>query len=167
MKNKKNELVISEKGTPPILKNNIDFINPRKSKYKLTIRKVTLPENDDFNEQFAFICATLGFFEDIDKNKVAARIFREIFLASYQGQVLTSTSIANRIGMSRGSTISHLNSLTNAGLIEKGGKYYFTRHRSMNGIIEEIEDDLSHIFDRAKKIAESIDEKADSPIIMD
>ncbi len=166
MNKKNNELVVQNNITPPITKNNINFITPKKGNYAITIRKVSTPQNSEFNEQFAFICATLGFFEDIDKNKVGARIFREIFLASSQGQVLTSTTIANRIGMSRGSTISHLNSLKNSGLIEKGGKYYFTRHRTMTGILDEIEDDIISIFNRVKKVAKEIDKEINQVIIM-
>lgn len=167
MTKNKNELIVQKNVELPISKSNIEAINPLKSKYKITIRRVSSPKTGNFNEEFAYICASLGFYEDIDKNKVAARIFREIFLASSQGQVLTSTAIAKRIGMSRGSTISHLNSLTISGLIEKGGKYYFTRHRSMNGIIEEIEDDILHIFSKLKKVGKEIDKKTESAIIMD
>lgn len=161
-----NELVVQKKFSPPIKKGAINNFFPKKDNFQLTIRKVALPESENFNEQIAWICASLGFFENIDKNKNAASIFREIFLSSAQGQVLTSTSIAQRVGMSRGSVINHLNNLRNAGLIEKGGKYYFTRHRTMKGIIEEIEDDLIHIFSRMKKVGEKIDKETSQVIIM-
>ena len=68
--------------------------------------------------------------------------------------------------MSRGSVINHLNNLLNAGLIEKGGKYYFTRHKTMEGIITEIEDDIVHIFSRMKRIAKEVDSEMDDVIRM-
>ncbi|MDD4250803.1 MAG: ArsR family transcriptional regulator [Candidatus ainarchaeum sp.] len=138
----------------------------RTSKFKINIRKITLEESSDFDEKFAWVCASLGFFEKIDKQKNAAKIFKEIFLASSIGQVLTSTTISQKVKMSRGSTINHLNNLVNSGLIEKGGKYYFTRQKTMKGIINEIENDATHIFSRMKKIAEEIDKETNKVIIM-
>jgi predicted transcriptional regulator len=161
----KNELIISKKEKLPIgIKNSLNKYSPRRSQYKLTLRRTEMKENMDFNEKIAWICSSFGFFEEIDKNKVAARIFREIFLAGTMNQVLTSTSIAQRMGMSRGSTINHLNNLLNAGLIEKGGKYYFVRAKTMKMIVEEVEDDTKHIFSRIKKVAEEIDKKTDDVI---
>lgn len=155
-----NDLIVKGiKKDLPILKGTPITNVPKRSKFKLTIRKVELPQKIDFNEKIAWICSSLGFFENIDKNKNAASIFKEILLASSLGQVLTSTTIAQRIGMSRGSTINHLNNLLNAGLIEKVGKYYLARSNTMLGIINEIEDDTLHIFSRMKKVAKEMDEE--------
>ncbi len=150
----------------PVVKRGIKYVNPRRNKSKITIRNVSLPENNSFDEKLGWICSSLGFFENIDKGKTAAIIFKEIYLAGAAGQVLTSTTIAERIGMSRGSVINHLNNLLNAGLIEKGGKYYFTRHKTMEGIITEIEDDIVHIFSRMKRIAKEVDSEMDDVIRM-
>jgi predicted transcriptional regulator len=155
-----------KKDSLPVLKNSIKHISPRRGKFKLTVRKVALPQNESFDEQIAWVCSSLGFFENIDKSKNAAQIFKEIFLAGSLGQVLTSTTISERVGMSRGSTINHLNNLLNAGLIEKGGKYYFARHKTMKGTIDEIEDDITHIFSRMKRIAKEIDSETDQVIRM-
>lgn len=160
-----NDLVIKNEELP-IKKGGMKNISLQKENFKITIKKIPLNQKKDFDEQIAWICASLGFFENIDKNKNATIIFKEIFLSSAMGQVLTSTSIAQRVGMSRGSVINHLNNLRNSGLIEKGGKYYFTRQKTMNGIIEEIEDDLLHIFSRIKKIAKEVDNNIDKTIIL-
>jgi len=157
---------MNEESNLPTVKSTLQYANPRKSSSKLTIRKVSLPENGNFDEKLAWICSSLGFFENIDKRKTAAVVFKEIYLAGIQGQVLTSTTIAERIGASRGSVINHLNNLREAGLIEKGGKYYFTRHKTMEGIITEIEDDLVHIFSRMKRVGKEVDDEIDDVIRM-
>jgi len=154
------------KSNLPTTKQSIQYANPRRNSTKLTIRNVALPEKEDFDEKIAWICSSLGFFEKIDKDKTAAIIFKEIYLAGMLGRVLTSSAIAEKIGMSRGSVINHLNNLLNAGIIEKGGKYYFTRHKTMNGIITEIEDDAMHLFSRMKKVAKEIDSQIDTAIQM-
>ncbi|MDD3160052.1 MAG: winged helix-turn-helix transcriptional regulator [Candidatus ainarchaeum sp.] len=153
-----NELIVKKEGQLPLLKSQLKGIEHRRSQFKVTIRKVELPKNNDFNEKIAWICSTFGIFENIDKNKNAASIFKEIFLATTTGQVITSTVIAERLGLSRGATINHLNNLLKSGLIEKGGKYYFARSKTIEGIINEIEDDLIHIFSRMKRIAKEIDQ---------
>lgn len=160
----KNELILKQNDKLPILKGGLSGFKPRKSQQDITIKKLALPENDSFDESFAWISASLGFFESIDKNRVACMIFKEIFIATTMGQVLTSTAIAERIGMSRGATIHQLNNLKKAGLIEKGGKYYFTRHKTMVGILEELEDDLLHIFTRMKKIGKELDKETSKVI---
>ena len=150
----------------PVTKRSIQYANPRRNSAKLTLRNVSLPEKEDFDEEIAWICSSLGFFEKIDKGKTAAIIFKEIYLAGMLGRVLTSTTIAQKLGMSRGSIINHLNNLLKAGIIEKGGKYYFTRHKTMQGIIAEIEDDALHLFSRMKKVAKEIDSQIDTVIAM-
>jgi predicted transcriptional regulator len=161
-----NDLVPTRKELP-ILKGSLKHCCAQKSNYELKIRKLSLPNDESgFDEKIAWICNSLGFFEDIDKNKNAAAIFKEIFLATIKGQVLTSTTIAQRVGVSRGAVINQLNKLHSAGLIDKGGKYYFMRHRTMEKIIEEVEDDITHIFSRIKKVAKGIDSKNNQTIQM-
>ena len=150
----------------PIAQKPLQYANPRRSSAKLTLRNVALPEKENFDEEIAWICSSLGFFEKIDKGKTAAIIFKEIYLAGMLGRVLTSTTISQKLGMSRGSVINHLNNLLKSGIIEKGGKYYFTRHKTMLGIITEIEDDAIHLFSRMKKVAKEIDSQIDTVIAM-
>ena len=103
------------------------------------------------------ICSSLGFFEPIDKDKNAAAVFKELVLATEKGSALSSTALAERVGMSRGAVINHLNNLLRSGLVEKNGKFYSARSRSMKRTIEEIEEDVDRIFFQLKKAAEEID----------
>lgn len=150
----------------PTVKQELQFARPRKSNSEITIKNIALPQKDSCDEKLAWICASLGFFENIDKGKTAAIIFKELYLAGMRGQVVTSTTLAEKIGMSRGSVINHLKNLQKAGLVEKGGKYYFTRHKTMQGILAEVEDDLMHIFLRMKRIGKEVDKEVDTVIRM-
>ena len=143
----------------PIRKASVRHITPRRQSFKVVIRKVERPFNEDFDHGFAWICSTLGFFEPIDKDKNAAAVFKEIVLATERGQALTSTTLAERIGMSRGSTINHLNNLLCAGLVEKRGHYYSARSKSIQRTIEEIEEDVDRIFEQLKKKAAQLDKQ--------
>ncbi|MBI5553453.1 MAG: winged helix-turn-helix transcriptional regulator [Candidatus Diapherotrites archaeon] len=131
----------------------------RRPSFKIVIKRVSPPPVRDSAEEFNWICRTLGFFEPIDKDKTAANVFREIMLATEKGEALTSTALAERVNMSRGSVINHLNNLLTAGLIERHGRYYVSRAQSMQQTIEEIEEDIERIFMKMKKAAREIDEK--------
>jgi predicted transcriptional regulator len=141
----------------PIKKGSIKHISPRRGVFKVVIRKVERPYTNDFEQQLAWICSSLGFFEPIDKEKNAAAVFKEIVSATEKGEALSSTAIAQRIGMSRGSTINHLNRLLKSGLIEKNGTFYSSRSSSLERTIEEIEGDVNRIFEQLKKSATEID----------
>jgi predicted transcriptional regulator len=143
----------------PIMKASVKHLPTKRSRFKVTVRKVEKPFRRDFEHQLAWICSSLGFFEPIDKDKNAAAVFKEIVLATEKGEALTSTALAERIGMSRGAVINHLNNLLRSGLVEKSGRFYSARSRSMKSTIEEIEEDVDRIFVQLKRAAEEIDEQ--------
>jgi predicted transcriptional regulator len=143
----------------PIMKASVKHLPTKRSRFKIVVRKVERPFKDDFEHQLTWICSSLGFFEPIDKDKNAAAVFKEIVLATENGEALSSTALAERVGMSRGAVINHLNNLLRSGLIEKNGKYYSARSRSMKRTIEEIEEDVERIFSQLKKAATEIDQQ--------
>jgi len=130
---------------------------PERSTFKIVIKKVERPYSPDIEDSLEWLCSSLGFFEPIDREKTAASILKEILKASEEGTALTSTAIAQRVGMSRGSVINHLNNLMRAGLVTRHGRYYATRSKSVFRTVEEIEEDIDRIFSRMKKTAREID----------
>jgi len=129
----------------------------RRSAFRIVIRKIERPFTDETEDQFNWICQTLGFFEEIDKEKTASTIFKEIVKATEKGEALTSTAISQRIDMSRGAVINHLNNLIRAGLITRHGRYYISRSKSMYRTIKEIEEDILRIFKKMEASAKDID----------
>ena len=133
----------------------------RRPSFRIVIKRISRPApvSEDFSKDFEWLCDLLGFMEPIDKDKIAASIFREILFATEKGEALTSTAIAERVKMSRGSAINHLNNLLRSGLIERNGRYYISRGKSMQATIQELEEDIEQIFTRMKKTAKTIDER--------
>ncbi len=154
---KSKKKIQSSSSSLPIMRGSVKHVSPKRAKFKVVIRKVERPFNNDFEHQLAWICSSLGFFEPIDKEKNAAAVFKEIVLATEKGEALSSTAIAERVGMSRGATINHLNNLLRSGLVEKNGHFYSARSRSVKRTIEEIEEDIEHVFSQLKKTAEELD----------
>ena len=153
------DFLLDEEYSLPIMRGSVKHVPTKRSKFKVVVRRVERPFNEDFEHQLAWICSSLGFFEPIDKEKNAAAVFKELVLATENGSALTSTAIAERIGMSRGAVINHLNNLLHSGLVEKNGHFYSARSRSMKRTIEEIEEDVERIFVQLKKAADSLDKQ--------
>ncbi|MDO8625409.1 MAG: helix-turn-helix domain-containing protein [Candidatus Diapherotrites archaeon] len=134
--------------------------SPRRLSFRIVVRKVEPPALDtprSVLDEFDWICRSLGFFEEIDKDKTAAAIFRILVLATERGEALSSTAISERVLMSRGSVINHLNNLVRSGLVEKHGRYYVARSASVFQTIEELELDIDRVFERMKERARQID----------
>ena len=131
--------------------------NARRATFKIVIKRVEEPFSDDPFVELDWICQSLGFFEPIDRDKTAAAIFKELLKYSSEQRALSSTSLADRLKMSRGSIINHLNNLQRAGLIVRQGRQYFPRSKSIERTIEEIEEDIERVFQKMKKAAQEID----------
>lgn len=131
----------------------------RRTTFRLVIRKIEPPFSSTTQSELDWICQSLGFFEEIDKDKTASAIFKEVVSATEKGVGLTSTAIAERVQMSRGAVINHLNNLIRSGLIVHEGRFYVSRSKSMERTISEIEEDIERIFDKMKARAKLIDQQ--------
>jgi predicted transcriptional regulator len=131
----------------------------RRASFKIVVRRVEKPFSHGVDKELDWLCNCLGFFEPIDREKTAASVFKEIIKGAERSKPLTSTALAKRVEMSRGSVINHLNNMLRSGLVVREGRFYMPRSRSMFRTIEEIEEDIERIFQRMKKTAKEIDEE--------
>jgi predicted transcriptional regulator len=134
----------------------------RRAQFEIVVRKIELPNSNNPREEFQWLCRSFGFFEEIDKDKTAASVFKKLIEAAERNKPLTSTEISEDVGMSRGAIINHLNNLQRAGLIEKQGRHYIARSRNVSTLIDEIESDIDAVFARMRRIAKQIDSEFDN-----
>ena len=125
--------------------------------FKIVVKKVEKPFSDDPFDELEWICQSLGFFEPIDRDKTAAAVLKQLINSGGLERPLTSNQIAERVEMSRGAVINHLNNLSRAGLVVRSGRYYSIRSRSIYRTIEEIEEDIDRIFQKMKRVAMELD----------
>ena len=130
------------------------------ARFRLMIRRIERPSHSA-EEEFNWLCKSLGFFEPIDKDKTASQVFRQIVMSTETGKGISSTQLSELVEMSRGSIINHLNNLQEAGLIEREGRFYKTRASSVSGTIDELEADVMLVFQQMRKIAQEIDKEFD------
>jgi len=132
---------------------------PGRASFKIVVRRVEKPVSSEPIDDLTWICQSLGFLEPLGKDNTAYSVIRELMKANDSGEALTSTAIAERVNMSRGSVIHQLNNLMKSGLVVKMGRYYALRSRSVLRTIEEIEEDVERIFMHMKKTARELDEE--------
>jgi len=126
---------------------------------KYVLLDVRLPPSVDFDEDVEWICRCFGFLESRDKEKTAAKIFKTMLKVTKEGKGLSSDELAEKIGLTRGTMVHHLNKLIQSGLaIHREGRYEL-RGTSLQRTVQEIKRDISRIFENVEHAAQSIDEK--------
>jgi predicted transcriptional regulator len=125
---------------------------------RLILKKVDIPPPGNLVEDIDFICRSFGYFSKRDKKDTAGQIFRLLVKEGCgESKGLSSDEIAERLELTRGAIIHHINSFISSGLVVKNRNIYRIRCTSLQKSIEEIKDDINHMFTELFKIAKDID----------
>ena len=127
--------------------------------YKIHLKKIRTPAPGSLVGDIDFICRSFGYFSERDKNNTAGKIFRLLVKDTAKGKGLTSDEIAEKLDLSRGAIVYHLNNFMAAGLVIKEKNRYRLRSQSLQKSIEEIRQDTHRVFNEMLKIAQEIDEE--------
>ncbi len=129
----------------------------RRTSFRIVIRRIEKPFEKNVEREIEWLCQSLGL-SPVDKDKNTVDIFKLIVNATESGKGVSSSELAQKINLSRGAVIHHLNNLQLAGLVVKQGRNYVARSRSMVRTIQEVEEDIMRIFDRMEETAREIDQ---------
>ncbi len=124
---------------------------------RIVIVKIRKEHHNNVNEDLRWMGNSLGLFGLRDKDSSCFRMF--IVLLKNRNETISSDEIAERLGLTRGTVVHHLNKLMNAGVVvrEKGG--YILRENSMQGVIRDMRKDMESMFGELKRAAKEIDDK--------
>jgi len=126
---------------------------------QIIIKKIRSPPLGSINEDIDFICKSFGYFSQRDKQDTAGKIFKLLVKEACEpDQRLSSDEIAEKLNLTRGAIVHHLNSFISAGLVVKEHNRYRLRSCSLQKSIEEIKTDIERIMRQMLKIAIDIDE---------
>lgn len=126
---------------------------------QIIIKKIRSPPLGSINEDIDFICKSFGYFSQRDKQDTAGKIFKLLVKEACEpDQRLSSDEIAEKLNLTRGAIVHHLNSFISAGLVVKEHNRYRLRSGSLQKSIEEIQTDIERIMRQMLKIAIDIDE---------
>lgn len=126
---------------------------------RITIIKVRKPAEHTINQQLQWLGTSLGLFNLRDKNKSCFRIFIELLKSSKSKKSLSSDEMAEKLNLSRGTVIHHINTLMDAGLVVHEGNRYMLRVDNLSELISELEKDIDRTLSDLREAAQSIDER--------
>src|SRR3989338_2714835 len=127
--------------------------------HRITIIQSRKPPVRDVNEGLQWFGSSLGLFSLRDKNKSCFRIFIELLKTSKKGKSLSSDEIADRLNLTRGTIIHHINKLMESGIVVNKKNRYMLRINSLSVLIREVEKDFKKTYDDLKEVAEHIDKE--------
>ena len=127
---------------------------------ELYLRELRQPYHGRTREEvLMWLCQSLGFCGERDRDNSSVAVFRVLLEAALEDRGLTSSEIAERCGLSRGSVIHHINRFKKRGLVIHVGNRYMLRRTTLSATLQEIKKDTLKIIDDLTLVAEEIDRK--------
>ncbi len=126
---------------------------------RITIVRTKRPEFDSINEKLQWFAGSLGLFNLRDKDRSCFRIFIELVKMSRTQEVISSDELADRLGLTRGTVVHHLNKLLEAGLIVSNRNRYELRVGSLSALVDMVEEDFLQTCRSLREVATQIDKQ--------
>jgi len=128
-----------------------------RSYQRITIIRTRKPAINNINEQLQWFGTSLGLFNLRDKDKSCFRVFMELLKSAKTKNELSSDEIADKLRLSRGTVVHHINKLIELGLIINERNKYFLRVENLEQLIEELKKDADRMYTDLKNVAKEID----------
>jgi predicted transcriptional regulator len=126
---------------------------------KIVLIRSRKPPEPDMNDLLQWFGSSLGLFGMRDRDKSCFRVFLELIKGLKSRRALSSDELALRTGLTRGTTVHHLNKLISSGIVVHESNRYMLRASNLHDIIEELQKDMVRTTDDLKKTAIKIDER--------
>jgi len=123
---------------------------------KITIISSRRPIRD-INTELQWFGNSLGLFNLRDKDKSCFRIFIELLRNTKIKRPLSSDDIANKLSLSRGTVVHHINKLLESGIVIIEDNKYMLRVDNLEILIDELEKDIGRMLSELKSVAKDID----------
>ena len=126
---------------------------------KLTIVRVRRSNSDNIHQELQWLGNSLGLFSLRDKNSSCFRVFITLVRRAKVSQTVSSDEIAERLHLTRGTVIHHLNRLMDAGIVIKEANGYILRDTNLERVVGRIKHDLDMAMNDLMEVAKDVDEK--------
>lgn len=126
---------------------------------RITIIRTRKPLTANINDELQWIGSSLGLFNLRDRDKSCFRLFIELLKCAKMKTPITSDELADRLGLSRGTVIHHMNKLMDSGLVVHENNRYILRVNNLRELIDEVEMDIDRACRDLRDIAKEIDQR--------
>ena len=124
---------------------------------KITIIKVRRGDGDNVNNELQWVGNSLGLFNLRDRDSSCFRIFISLVKTARRNEHLSSDLIADRLNLTRGTVVHHLNKLMESGIVIRERNIYHLRGDSVQDVIAHVERTMNKALEDLKQTAEEID----------
>ena len=126
---------------------------------KITIIKVRRSEGENINRELQWIGNSLGLFNLRDKDSSCFRIFISLVKRARRNEHLSSDTIADRLNLTRGTVVHHLNKLMESGIVIRSKEGYLLRESHLARVVKDIKRDMDLMMEEIQEVAQDIDNK--------
>lgn|SRR3989344_8388002 len=124
---------------------------------KITVIRINKPIEKDINKELQWLGNSLGLFSIRDRDKSCYRIFLELLKSARVGRTMSSDEIAEKLNLTRGTVVHHINKLMEAGIVVHQKQGYMLRVDNLARLIEELQRDLHGMCKSLREVAVEID----------
>lgn len=126
---------------------------------RVTIIKVRRTDEGNVNKDLQWLGNSLGLFNLRDKDSSCFRIFITLVRKSRGDEALSSDEIAEKLNLTRGTVVHHLNRLMDSDIVIKEKEGYLLKESNLQRLVKNIELDMESMFSELEEVAKEIDEK--------
>ena len=126
---------------------------------KITIVRIRKTPSHDIHQELQWLGNSLGLFGRRDKDRSCFRVFITLVRKAKRNETTTSDEIAERLKLTRGTVVHHLNNLMSSGIVIREKKGYLLRETNLQRVIQDIKRDMDTRFEELNEVAKEIDDK--------
>lgn len=127
---------------------------------KITIINIRKKKLRNINDELQWVGNSIGLFGNRDKDKSCFRIFIALVRNIKEEDAgLSSDELAERLNLTRGTVVHHLNRLMDTGIVVNEKGRYLLRANNIEETIKIIKNNIENSFEELEQVAKYIDEK--------
>ena len=124
---------------------------------KITIIKVRRNNHENINQELQWIGNSLGLFNLRDKDSSCFRVFIILVRKTHRDEPISSDLIAEKLNLSRGTVVHHLQKLMDSGIVIREKEGYLLRENRIEKLVKDLQRDVEDMFSELKEVAKEID----------
>lgn len=124
---------------------------------EVRIRHIIKKRHDSVEDTINLLCESLGVIGPRDVDNTSIKIFKELLKALRGEKVMTSDELAEKVGLTRGAIVHHLNRMVKTGVVIRSSRGYEIRSYDLESLIDEVRTDVNRFLEDIRNVAKELD----------